>query len=64
MVPEGRAGLAYAGIPVSMALTGPSYVIGLRQNQTDRSNLAIQNVGSDSDGTDHSQADGLFRGGE
>jgi hypothetical protein len=47
-VPEGRAGLAYAGIPVSMALTNPSYIIGLRQDQSDRSNLAIQNAGSDS----------------
>ncbi len=50
VVPEGRAGLAYAGIPVSMALTGPSYICGLRQNQADRSNVAIQNVGSSSDG--------------
>ena len=39
-VPAGRAGLAYAGIPVSLALTGPSYICGLRQNQTDRSNVA------------------------
>ena len=45
-VPAGRAGLAYAGIPVSMAMTGPSYLCGLRQNQSDRSNVAIQNVGS------------------
>ena len=49
-VPEGRAGLAYAGIPVSMALTGPSYICGLRQNETDRSNVAIQNVGTAEDG--------------
>ena len=29
-----------------MAMTGPSYLCGLRQNQSDRSNVAIQNVGS------------------
>ncbi len=50
VVPEGRAGLAYAGIPVSMALTGPSYLCGLRQNETDRSNVALQNVGTAEDG--------------
>ncbi len=50
LVPEGRAGLAYAGIPVSMALTSPSYLCGLRQNETDRSNVAIQNVGTAEEG--------------
>jgi sugar lactone lactonase YvrE len=50
VVPEGRAGLAYAGIPVSMALTGPSYICGLRQNETDSSNVAVQNVGTAVDG--------------
>ncbi len=49
-VPEGRAGLAYAGIPTMTALAGPSYICGLRQNQADRSNVALQNVGSPSDG--------------
>jgi len=49
-VPEGRAGLAYAGIPISLALTGPAYICGLRQDDAERSNLAIQNVGSDSNG--------------
>lgn len=49
-VPEGRAGLAYAGIPNTMALTGTSYLCGLRQNSTDRSNVALQNVGSAPDG--------------
>src|SRR6185436_5602596 len=39
-VPAGRAGLAYVGVPSSMALTGPSYLCGLRQNATDRSNVA------------------------
>ena len=49
-VPEGRAGLAYAGIPTSTALTDPSYICGLRQNETDRSNVAIQNVGTAEEG--------------
>jgi len=49
-VPQGRAGLAYGGIPSWSGLTDPSYINGLRQNQTDRSNVAIQNVGSPSDG--------------
>ena len=40
-----RAGLAYSGIPTSAALKGPSYLCGLRQNGSDRSNIAIQNVG-------------------
>jgi hypothetical protein len=49
-VPGGRAGSAYAGIPTSLALTGPCYLPGLRQNGTDRSNVAVQNVGSAADG--------------
>jgi len=50
VVPEGRAGLAYAGIPTSTALTDPSYICGLRQNETDRSNVAVQHVGTAEDG--------------
>ncbi len=49
-VANGRAGLAYAGIPVFKALTGPVYICGLRENETDRSNLALQNAGNASDG--------------
>lgn len=49
-VPNGRAGLAYAGIPVFKALTGPVYIPGLRENESDRSNLALQNAGGASDG--------------
>jgi hypothetical protein len=49
-VPKGQAGLAYSGIPVSTALVEPSYLTGLRQDQTNRSNVAIQNVGSSNDG--------------
>jgi len=44
-VEGGRAGLAYSGIAPSAALVGPSYLTGLRQNETDRSNVALQNVG-------------------
>ncbi len=47
---EGRAGLAYSGIPVASALTGPSYLCGLRQNSRDRSNVAVQNLGAEGDG--------------
>jgi hypothetical protein len=47
---EGRAGLAYPGIPVTAALTGTSYLCGLRQTGRDRSNVAIQNAGSPADG--------------
>ena len=47
---EGRAGLAYPGIPISIALQGPAYLCGLRQNLTDRSNVAIQHAGAPSDG--------------
>ena len=46
----GRAGLAYPGVPITTSLTGPSYLFGLRQNTTDRSNVAIQNTGGAADG--------------
>jgi len=49
-VPSGRAGLAYNGVSSSMAVTGISYLCGLRQNEQDRSNVAIQNMGSPTDG--------------
>jgi hypothetical protein len=42
----GRAGLAYPGIDLSAAPTGPSYLYGLRSSTTDRSNLALVNAGS------------------
>jgi hypothetical protein len=47
---NGRAGLAYAGIPTSSALNEPAYLFGLRQNNQDRSNVAIQHAGSLADG--------------
>jgi hypothetical protein len=46
----GRAGLAYPGVPITTSLTGTSYLCGLRQNATDRSNVAIQNTGTTADG--------------
>ncbi|PYV37389.1 MAG: hypothetical protein DMG06_28270 [Acidobacteria bacterium] len=48
--PEGRAGLAYSAVPIWNLLTGPSFLCGLRQNATDRSNVAIQNAGTEADG--------------
>ncbi|HEV8267460.1 MAG TPA: choice-of-anchor D domain-containing protein, partial [Thermoanaerobaculia bacterium] len=49
-VPEGRAGLAYPGLSSSGLLTGTSYLCGLRQNATDRSNVAVINAGAPGDG--------------
>ncbi|MEW5978225.1 MAG: IPT/TIG domain-containing protein [Acidobacteriota bacterium] len=49
-VPEGRAGLSYAGVTTNRGLTGPAYLFGLRQSEQDRSNLAIQNLGSEQQG--------------
>ncbi len=47
----GRAGLAYPAISITEALTGTAYICGLRQNSTDRSNVAFQNLGASSDGS-------------
>ncbi|MFN8005579.1 MAG: RHS repeat domain-containing protein [Terriglobia bacterium] len=49
-VSQGRCGLAYPGIATSAGLQGASYVAGLRQNATDRSNVAVQNMGAEGDG--------------
>ncbi len=49
-VPDGRAGLAYAGLPPSKLLNSPVYLCGLRQNSTDRSNVAVLNAGASGDG--------------
>ncbi len=46
LVPEGRAGLSYTAVPLATgALTGPSYLCGLQQTATDRSNVAVQHAG-------------------
>ena len=47
-VPEGRAGLAYLGIPEDEGFHDEIvYLCGLRDTQGDRSNVAVQNMGSD-----------------
>ena len=46
-VPEGRAGLAYLGIPGNEGFHDQAvYLCGLRDTQDDRSNVAIQNMGA------------------
>jgi len=47
-VTQGRVGLAYPG--VLRGLTAPSYLFGLLQSTADRSNVAIQNAGTASEG--------------
>jgi hypothetical protein len=49
-VPEGRAGLAYPGVPLASLLDGPAYLCGLRQDASDRSHVALQNAGEAEDG--------------
>ncbi len=47
-VPEGRAGLAYLGIPENGGFHDEAvYLCGLRDNPGDRSNVAVQNMGSE-----------------
>ncbi|MEO8584611.1 MAG: hypothetical protein ABI584_00470 [Acidobacteriota bacterium] len=50
-VPGGRAGLSYAGVLPSRLLSAPVLIPGLRQNQTDRSNVAVLNAGGATDGS-------------
>ena len=50
-VPEGRAGLAYPGIPVKAGFQEAVYLCGLRQNEWDRSNVALQNMGTSGEGS-------------
>ncbi|MBK9968599.1 MAG: hypothetical protein IPP07_28540 [Holophagales bacterium] len=50
-VANGQAGLAYGGTPAWKTLTSAAYVCGLRENASDRSNLALQNAGSPADGS-------------
>ena len=49
-VPEGRAGLAYPGIAAEAGFHEQVYLCGLRQNSRDRSNLALQHMGTAEDG--------------
>ena len=41
--PIGRAGLAYAGLPQTLLLSGPTLLGALRVNAADRTNVALQN---------------------
>ncbi len=50
-VDGGRAGLAYSAVTGSQALSGPVILAGLRQNQQDRSNVALQNTGGAAEGS-------------
>ena len=50
LVPEGRAGLAYAGVAEHEGLEEAVYLCGLRQNEQDRSNVALQHMGTAEDG--------------
>ena len=50
-MPDGRAGLAYGGTGVWRALHGPSWVVGLRDDASDRANVALQNAGEAGDVT-------------
>ena len=49
-VPEGRAGLAYPGLPAGEGFDEAVYLCGLRQNEQDRSNVAFQHMGTPRDG--------------
>ena len=50
VVPDGRAGLAYPGVAEEEGFTEAVYLCGLRQNGQDRSNVAIQNMGTSEEG--------------
>jgi Zn-dependent metalloprotease len=47
---NGQAGVAYSGIRVTEGLNGAAFLCGLRENNTDRSNLAVENLGTTADG--------------
>lgn len=49
-VANGQAGLAYGGTPAWKALSGPAWICGLRENDSDRSNVALQNAGAPGEG--------------
>ncbi|HYN42696.1 MAG TPA: hypothetical protein VE129_13015, partial [Thermoanaerobaculia bacterium] len=50
LVPGGRAGLSYAGLASTSALSGPAWLYGLRQDAADRSNVAVLHAGGPADG--------------
>ena len=45
-VPEGRAGLAYPAVSAEAGFDEAVYLCGLRENAQDRSNVALQNMGT------------------
>jgi hypothetical protein len=47
---EGRAGMAYSAVRPAEALYDPAYLFGLRQDASDRSNVALENMGSPDQG--------------
>jgi IPT/TIG domain len=47
---RGRAAVAFSGVPRSECLTTPAYIFGLRQDDSNRSNLAVQNAGDSLEG--------------
>lgn len=49
-VPDGRAGLSYPGIDLADAFSAPSWIFGLRQDERDRSNVAVVHAGTPADG--------------
>ena len=49
-VTEGRAGLAYPGVTEDEGFEDAVYLCGLRQNEQDRSNVAVQHMGTTEDG--------------
>jgi hypothetical protein len=49
-VAGGRAGLSYPGLLSSRLLSSPVVIAGLRQTDTDRSNVAVLNAGDPADG--------------
>jgi hypothetical protein len=50
-VAGGRAGLSYPGLLSSRLLSSPVVIAGLRQTDTDRSNVAVLNAGGPADGS-------------
>ncbi len=50
-IPDGRAGLAYPGIPTDAGLQEVAWLCGLRQNAQDRSNVALQSIGPSAAGS-------------
>lgn len=43
--PNGRAGLAYEGVPAAKLIDHLAFLVGLRQNAQDRTNVAFENAG-------------------